>query len=234
MTAEQAEAPSVSDEYAELREKARKTSLHDARALHELYENMVQETQGDPWQMEHIARAIDLPIPILHEIAENREKLRQAAQREGSVYWNHGHLTMTLPRGRPPSAKPLPISPKPAEQTNLMPLPPRQTAIAPILPPPPAPAEESAPPPDPASPPPLLHDRYRNVFEAIRELGHNADFAPREGVGFVPTTTSPGSREKLEVMAERVRMGFPIHHPEDTDGYDGRTSASGASKQRIA
>ncbi|GEM_PF-3103035 len=236
MTAEQAEASSVTDEYAEYREQAGEIGLLSARELHELYENMVQETQGDPWQMEQIARAIGLPIHILHEIAENRERLRQAAEGGGSVDWNRGHLRVILPRGRPPSVKPLPISPKPAEQTNLVPLPLRQTTIAPIPSQLPEPERGNTPsiPPAPNESPPLSSSRHRNIFEAIRELGHDEDFVATKGEGFVPTEAPPGSRARLETYAERVRSGFPVNHEEDADGYDGRTGTSGASRRRIA
>ncbi|MFA5800585.1 MAG: hypothetical protein WC840_06580 [Candidatus Peribacteraceae bacterium] len=236
MIAEQAEASSVTDEYAEYREQAGEIGLLSARELHELYENMVQETQGDPWQMEKIARAIGLPIHILHEIAENRERLRQAAEGGGSVDWNRGHLRVILPRGRPPSKKLLPARPKPAEQTNPVPLPPGQTIIAPLSPPPLKAESENTPtiPPIPdESPFPASH-RYRNVFEAIQEVRHDEDFSPRTGEDFVPTDAPPGSDERIEIYAERMRNGFPMHHPEDVDGYDGRTGTSGASKRRIA
>ncbi len=32
---------------------------------------------------------------------------------------------------------------------------------------------------------------------------------------WVPTDAAPGSEEKLSVLAERVRMGLPLHHPRD-------------------
>lgn len=207
MPIEQAEATSVTDEYAEYREQAGKIGLLDARELHELYENMVQETQGDPWKMEQIARAMGLPIRILHEIAENRERLRQAAEGGGSVDWNRGHLKVSLPRGRPPSKKLLPAPSKPEEQTHPVPLPPRQTTLAPIPPPPPEPEMDNTP------------------YE---------DFVPRIGKNFVPTDAPPGSDERIEIYAERVRNSFPMYHPKDVDGYDGRTGASGVSKRRIA
>ena len=33
------------------------------------------------------------------------------------------------------------------------------------------------------------------------------------------TEALPGSREKLEVMARRVRQGLPLWHPKDRCGY---------------
>lgn len=32
----------------------------------------------------------------------------------------------------------------------------------------------------------------------------------------VPTDALPGSQEKMDVMAERARLGLPLHHPKDT------------------
>ena len=55
----------------------------------------------------------------------------------------------------------------------------------------------------------------RNVFEAIRQVGHDEDFAPRETLEFSPTDAPVGSREKIDVLAERVEQGLPLWHPKD-------------------
>ena len=54
-----------------------------------------------------------------------------------------------------------------------------------------------------------------SVLEAIKE-GH-WDFEPEE-MGreqFRATGAMPGTRAKLSILAERVRMGLPLWHPSD-------------------
>jgi hypothetical protein len=65
----------------------------------------------------------------------------------------------------------------------------------------------------------------RNVFEAILECGHDEDFAPNNCEDFTPTDAPAGSKAKLEVLAERIRRGFPLWHPEDRFDYSGLTGA---------
>ena len=65
----------------------------------------------------------------------------------------------------------------------------------------------------------------RNVFEAILECGHDEDFVPRESGDFVPTDAPAGSREKLQILAERVRKGQPLWHTDDRSDYSGLTGA---------
>lgn len=63
----------------------------------------------------------------------------------------------------------------------------------------------------------------QSVLEAIR-LGI-WDFEPGSGpmVRIRPTGAMPGSNEKLEVLAERLRMGLPLWHPADRMSYDDET-----------
>jgi hypothetical protein len=65
----------------------------------------------------------------------------------------------------------------------------------------------------------------RNVFEAILKYGHDEDFAPQEVTDFGPTEAPAGSREKLDVLAERIMRGVPLWHPEDRHDYSGLTGA---------
>lgn len=62
------------------------------------------------------------------------------------------------------------------------------------------------------------------VFAFIRRHGTDEDFAiDPTGIDadeFVPTDAPPGSREKVEVLAERVMRGFPLWHPQDREGYE--------------
>ncbi len=65
----------------------------------------------------------------------------------------------------------------------------------------------------------------RNVFEAILECGHDEDFAPVETDEYYCTDAPAGSRAKIDVLAERVRSGVPLWHPEDRCDYSGLTGA---------
>jgi len=65
----------------------------------------------------------------------------------------------------------------------------------------------------------------RNVFEAILECGHDEDFVPVERDDFRGTDAPAGSRKKLDILAERVRKGMPLWHPEDRGDYGGLTGA---------
>jgi hypothetical protein len=67
--------------------------------------------------------------------------------------------------------------------------------------------------------------KLKNVFEAILKYGHDEDFAPRVDAEFMATQAPAGSREKLDVLAERVRRGMPLWHPEDRSDYSGLTGA---------
>lgn len=65
----------------------------------------------------------------------------------------------------------------------------------------------------------------RNVFEAILTYGHDEDFVPFAGGEFHETQAPAGSREKLDVLAERVLRGEPLWHEEDRADYSGLTGA---------
>ncbi|OHB78430.1 MAG: hypothetical protein A2W31_10160 [Planctomycetes bacterium RBG_16_64_10] len=65
----------------------------------------------------------------------------------------------------------------------------------------------------------------KNVFEAILTYGHDEDFTPTAGADFVPTQAPAGSRDKLTVLAERVRQGMPLWHEDDRADYSGLTGA---------
>lgn len=59
--------------------------------------------------------------------------------------------------------------------------------------------------------------RYRqadNIMDSIRING-NDNYYPRENPYEEPTTALPGSEEKVEVLADRVRRGVPLWHPHD-------------------
>lgn len=58
-----------------------------------------------------------------------------------------------------------------------------------------------------------------SVLDAIK-LGH-WDFEPEDcqDSESEPTSALPGSDEKLSVLAERVRQGLPLWHPDDRCTY---------------
>jgi hypothetical protein len=59
-----------------------------------------------------------------------------------------------------------------------------------------------------------------SVLEAIR--AGIWDFEPEECESntFDATEALPGTDEKLEVMARRIRAGLPLWHPQDRRTYD--------------
>jgi hypothetical protein len=65
----------------------------------------------------------------------------------------------------------------------------------------------------------------RNVFEAILECGHDEDFVPMETEEWCATDAAAGSRRKIDILAERVRNGTPLWHPDDRHDYSGLTGA---------
>lgn len=67
--------------------------------------------------------------------------------------------------------------------------------------------------------------QMRNVFEAIVRYGHDEDFSPNDTDDFEATEAPAGSREKLDVLAERVLRGEPLWHPSDRPDYSGLTGA---------
>lgn len=60
----------------------------------------------------------------------------------------------------------------------------------------------------------------QSVLDAIK-LGL-WDYEPPEvdSMEFTASDAMPGSREKLEILAERLRVGLPLWHPSDRDDAD--------------
>jgi hypothetical protein len=60
----------------------------------------------------------------------------------------------------------------------------------------------------------------KSVLDAIK-MGF-WDFEPPDVAtdDFDCTDAMPGTKEKLQVLAERVRGGFPLWHPEDRDDIE--------------
>jgi hypothetical protein len=64
-----------------------------------------------------------------------------------------------------------------------------------------------------------------NVFESILKYGHDEDFSPTAGEGFLPTDAPAGSRAKIAVLAERIARGQPLWHKDDRSDYSGLVGA---------
>ena len=61
----------------------------------------------------------------------------------------------------------------------------------------------------------------QSVLDAIKS--GNWNFEPQEFMAinnFYSTSALPGTDKKLEVLAERIRNGLPLWHPEDRLTYD--------------
>ena len=70
-----------------------------------------------------------------------------------------------------------------------------------------------------------------NIFTYILVNGGDEGFAPRVTDKFCPTDAPPGSRAKVEVLAQRLRDGLPLWHPEDNTSYDGLTGVTAPREQ---
>lgn len=60
----------------------------------------------------------------------------------------------------------------------------------------------------------------KSVLEAIREGNWNFEPVEVETSAFSATQAIPGTREKLQVLAERVRSGLPLWHESDRTDYE--------------
>jgi hypothetical protein len=55
----------------------------------------------------------------------------------------------------------------------------------------------------------------QSVLDAIREGLWNFEPSEEYGAQFRATVALPGTKEKLGILAERVRQGLPLWHPQD-------------------
>ena len=58
-----------------------------------------------------------------------------------------------------------------------------------------------------------------SVLEAIRQGIWDFEPPQAEGGKYPATQAVPGSDEKLEILAERVRQGLPLWHPSDRNHH---------------
>jgi hypothetical protein len=64
----------------------------------------------------------------------------------------------------------------------------------------------------------------RSVLEAIKQGEWNYEPASVSTGDVSATGAMPGSVEKLDVLAERLRRGLPLWHPRDRISYDDEDS----------
>ncbi|WP_425614580.1 hypothetical protein NA78x_004453 [Anatilimnocola sp. NA78] len=60
----------------------------------------------------------------------------------------------------------------------------------------------------------------RSVLEAIRDGEWNYEPDQQAAEGVEATGALPGTTEKLDVLAERLRQGLPLWHPRDRMDYE--------------
>ena len=60
----------------------------------------------------------------------------------------------------------------------------------------------------------------RSVLEAIKQGDWNFEPSGQQVVNLKATAAMPGSTEKLDVLADRLRQGLPLWHPSDRRNYE--------------
>jgi hypothetical protein len=60
----------------------------------------------------------------------------------------------------------------------------------------------------------------KSILDAIKDGDWDYEPAEIEENRFHPTGAMPGTREKLSVLADRVRTGLPLWHGHDRTEYD--------------
>jgi len=65
----------------------------------------------------------------------------------------------------------------------------------------------------------------RSVIDAIKEGDWQFEPGQEGPTKTEGTTAMPGTAEKLDVLAERLRQGLPLWHPADRRSFDDRDDA---------
>ena len=60
----------------------------------------------------------------------------------------------------------------------------------------------------------------RNVLDAIRDGDWYFEPAEVAPTAYRATTAIPGTKEKLDILAERLSAGLPLWHESDRSDYD--------------
>ncbi len=61
-----------------------------------------------------------------------------------------------------------------------------------------------------------------SVLDAIRMGCWNYEPGETDGRDFTSTEAMPGTEQKVEILAQRVRRGLPLWHPSDRRCFDDR------------
>jgi hypothetical protein len=61
-----------------------------------------------------------------------------------------------------------------------------------------------------------------SVLDAIKQGEWDFEPSSQQVVNLKATAAMPGTNEKLDVLAERLRQGLPLWHPADRRSYDER------------
>jgi hypothetical protein len=67
----------------------------------------------------------------------------------------------------------------------------------------------------------------RSVLEAIKQGDWDFEPSNQQVVNLKATAAMPGTNEKLNILAERLRQGLPLWHPADRLSYDDREKDDG-------
>ncbi len=62
----------------------------------------------------------------------------------------------------------------------------------------------------------------RSLLDAIRQGDWDFEPTNSQPSGTEATTALPGTTEKLDILAERLRQGVPLWHPADRLSFDDR------------
>ena len=62
----------------------------------------------------------------------------------------------------------------------------------------------------------------RSVLEAIKQGDWNFEPTGQQPVNLKATAAMPGTAEKLDVLAERLKLGLPLWHENDRQTFDDR------------
>lgn len=60
----------------------------------------------------------------------------------------------------------------------------------------------------------------RSILDAVKEGDWNFEPPLQPTVEIKATAALPGTEEKLDVLAERLRLGLPLWHPLDRQSFD--------------
>jgi hypothetical protein len=60
----------------------------------------------------------------------------------------------------------------------------------------------------------------RSILEAIKQGDWNFEPTGEQPVNLKATAAMPGTQEKLNILADRLKQGLPLWHPSDRLSFD--------------